>query len=853
MINTKDRIGNKPIHAAAMYGHSESIEFLLRKDKEHVHEINDRRETPLHLAVRYGHCPSAALLIKNGASLQAEDNIRDTAIHTAIQYKQKECLQLLLENGSSVFVLNRTDDSPMKAAQDLQDKSLITILQEYQFQGLFSDMAGLGIETKEEFESMLSSGGSYRCYWNRSFLVGPYNVGKTTLAKNLVGDPIPEERRSTDGIWIYLGRAGMDIDEKKWIFVPQSTVLNAAVQSMLISSSQQQESKEKMENLEDSDANGYDESNAIFLKELYADNNTNKEMKLLPNPVMTTGTEVNVIKPSTTPGPSLSETGQTDHNKSDQLDAPVQVSHTVPQISFKEEKSREKILTNDEILNLVLSAVKDGEYKMKLVPIDLWDFGGQKIYYMTHQLFISSRGIFIIIFNGSKEIHKEMSDLSHLPGQSGKKTIAVYLLHWVNSILTYCKTSKAGFPKILFVATHKDLIKKANIIKHKEKLTDSIEKLFEHHTGRKHLQINPLFFVNARDENDLEVDELRKAIVEVAFAHPSWGEPMPTVCVPLDLQLMEHAKNGQKIMSLDEIEKVNATNETMVLTASQLTTFLKLQHALGKYIYFSEGQLSKYVVIDPSYLVEVLKSVVTEEEFWPENEEIRKIYLSLRHEGILRKADLLTIWGQQEYRHIQAYNDYLINMLIHLDILIEPRSNFLVDTGAEIQTQTYYVPCMIKQKAKRPKVKSDSSIHLAYAFSEDVIPPAFLYRFLGTSMSMWKIKSMFTDCAIVSVDDCHELILYAEGKRFVIELVHKTNKKSIIGTVASTVQECLTRAIIEISKFYWSATDSDSSTDLESTKKTISEFSCFNVDEKTGNQQRIIPYTIEFGVRCSST
>lgn len=82
-------------------------------------------------------------------------------------------------------------------------------------------MAGLGIETKEEFESMLSSGGSYRCYWNRSFLVGPYNVGKTTLAKNLVGDLIPEERRSTDGIWIYLGRAGMDIDEKKWISVQQ--------------------------------------------------------------------------------------------------------------------------------------------------------------------------------------------------------------------------------------------------------------------------------------------------------------------------------------------------------------------------------------------------------------------------------------------------------------------------------------------------------------------------------------------------------------------------------------------------------------------------------------------------------
>lgn len=87
----------------------------------------------------------------------------------------------------------------------------------------------------------------------------------------------------------------------------------------------------------------------------------------------------------------------------------------------KETKSPQR---NDEILQLILKACKNGQYKMKLIPIDLWDFGGQKIYYMTHQLFISSRGIFIIIFDGSKDINKEMSDLSYLPGQSRKRTTA---------------------------------------------------------------------------------------------------------------------------------------------------------------------------------------------------------------------------------------------------------------------------------------------------------------------------------------------------------------------------------------------------------------------------------------------
>lgn len=362
-----------------------------------------------------------------------------------------------------------------------------------------------------------------------------------------------------------------------------------------------------------------------------------------------------------------------------------------------------------------------------------------------------------------------------------------------------------------------------------------------------------MFFVNARDKDDPEIDQLRKSIVEVAFSHPRWGELMPTVCVPLDLQLMERSKEGKKVMAVKEIEEINAANEMMVLTQSQLTTFLKIQHALGKYIYFNEGPLNKFAVIDPTYLVEVLRSVVTEEEFWPKTEDIRKIYVSLRDKGILTKTDLLKLWEQEEYRSLEGYKDYMIKMLIHLDILIEPRSSFLSEIQVPENDIFYLVPCMIKQPAKRPNIKVDSSIYLAYAFNEEVIPPAFMYRFLGSFMSMWKIKYMFTDSAIVVVDKCHELLVYADGKRLVLELVHKTNKKSIIATVASTVQECLTRSIIEISKFYWSATNSNASPNSESSSmKTIPEFSCVIHEKRTKEQQRIIPYTIEFGVKCTS-
>ncbi|CAC5384660.1 unnamed protein product [Mytilus coruscus] len=85
-------------------------------------------------------------------------------------------------------------------------------------------------------------------------------------------------------------------------------------------------------------------------------------------------------------------------------------------------------MSYDKIHQLLVNAVKEGKYKQMIVPIDIWDFGGQKDYYMTHQLFITSRGIFILMFNGCIDLHKHMSELNFLPGHFGKPTIAGTLI-----------------------------------------------------------------------------------------------------------------------------------------------------------------------------------------------------------------------------------------------------------------------------------------------------------------------------------------------------------------------------------------------------------------------------------------
>ncbi|VDI19697.1 Hypothetical predicted protein, partial [Mytilus galloprovincialis] len=78
----------------------------------------------------------------------------------------------------------------------------------------------------------------------------------------------------------------------------------------------------------------------------------------------------------------------------------------------------------EDIQKLIIKVVKKGDYKMKIVPFDLWDFGGQKDYYMTHQLFITNRGVYVVMFNGSIDIYTHLEELGYLPGQYGKPTTA---------------------------------------------------------------------------------------------------------------------------------------------------------------------------------------------------------------------------------------------------------------------------------------------------------------------------------------------------------------------------------------------------------------------------------------------
>ncbi|XP_076116850.1 uncharacterized protein LOC143084323 [Mytilus galloprovincialis] len=645
--------------------------------------------------------------------------------------------------------------------------------------------------------------GSYESFDMRCMVTGQFSVGKSTLVKLLAGDIILDGRQPTDGISLVEGRCGLDIETKEWILIdPDSyNALDVVYNKVLMTSLKEEESEltEKFNQASDTSPTGYAKAT----------------LSSLPS-------EKSAAAQSLPPKKSSN------------------VPHTVKQMG-KKMRTR---MTKEEIRRKMEKVLKSGKYKMKVGRLIFWDFGGQYVYLTTHQTFMTFRALFLVVFDGSKDLHEQVPDVMCFPGQHMTPTPAVFLQYWVNSILTYCKVVYAGIPKILFVATHKDKVPLESVETRREELYSGIEELFKDHEGQHHLVLRPLIFVNAKDQADPEIEVLKKTITELTFNHPCWGERMPNACVPLELEIAELVAEGKQIMSLAEIKELNAISEVSVLSPEQLTDFLHFQHSLGKIVYFDTPQLRDNVIISPLLMVEVMRSFITDVEFWPKEEKTRKTFKKMSLNGMIQKLDLYQIWEQEEFRQILPFKEYIFDMLIHLDIVSEQR-RYDSKTGSRLPVEHFFVPCMLTQRHDTDylthECTPERTLSLAFVFKGTIIPPALPNRLICACLSMWTLKQyrgrklMFSGFVGLSVYKEHDIVICVEGNKILLYLVHKRSKGLIIPEIATSVRECLFITLERISEFYHSTIHCKTSNKLPfHTEYSCSKLSCFTPDEKIG-------------------
>ena len=353
-------------------------------------------------------------------------------------------------------------------------------------------------------------------------------------------------------------------------------------------------------------------------------------------------------------------------------------------------------------------------------------------------------------------------------------------------------------------------------------MIDYLGEIFEYDKQTNRIRYNDIFFIDGREKNDPEINKLKSKLVDVAFKQKSWGKRMPIAWVPLELQMSELRLHNMNIISKEELITLNQRNEDLALSVEQIKYFLNAQHSLGKILYFDQQGLDHFIIVQPQSLVHILRSFITDEHFWPEdNEELKGILDTLTITGQIPKANLFKLWSQEKF-HKHMPNDYfkefIIQVLVHLDILVEPKH---YRQEQESTDHSYIVPCMVKCTLPDDLyVKSaEQRICLSYTFLKSSIPAALIFKLIGAALNLWPLQKkklggicLYHQAAIFCIDESNELLLQVKDGKVSVYLINKFTKCYISPDIASTVQDCLELTMTKVLKFYHKSFENSLST-----------------------------------------
>ena len=89
----------------------------------------------------------------------------------------------------------------------------------------------------------------------------------------------------------------------------------------------------------------------------------------------------------------------------------------------KKEVNEIKIsVTREKLLKKSWKVGKKKLHQRKIAPVIIWDFGGQDVFYSTHQTFLTYRAIYMLVLDGSRTLDEPCPFEQYLPGKGGAKT-----------------------------------------------------------------------------------------------------------------------------------------------------------------------------------------------------------------------------------------------------------------------------------------------------------------------------------------------------------------------------------------------------------------------------------------------
>lgn len=349
--------------------------------------------------------------------------------------------------------------------------------------------------------------------------------------------------------------------------------------------------------------------------------------------------------------------------------------------------------------------------------VNMWDFGGQDIQYMTHQFFLTRRSFYVLLADGRREVANfpYWLRIIELLGSDGKNEKALPLLVILNekgnpiARMPYDpETVKKDYPKLEVIKREVDFADKED--GRMEALTKTIK------------------------------DVLCREIDHIPLTVPRYWDNVRQRLSDLTEQKINHI-DYNKFAQICEEEGINEKQQRDDLS--------QLLHDLGIILHFTDDiLLADFIILNPQWAVNAIYVLM-------KHEEVKTV-----NQGRFDKELLEKVLGSEGYT--VGEQGKLLNLMLkdNLEVCFRAQEN---------DNYIYIAPQLLPEGTPPGLVWTESSETLRYIYHYPFMPKGIIGRLIvrlhEDIESTYRAKVVWEHGMVLKKDNCRALVRYIGDKQ----------------------------------------------------------------------------------------
>ena len=384
--------------------------------------------------------------------------------------------------------------------------------------------------------------------------------------------------------------------------------------------------------------------------------------------------------------------------------------------------------TVDEIVaDAIERAISKPSVDRKPQPLlHVWDCGGQPQFLEVLPAFLTSRTMFLLLFDASEDFNNRWTSVHYQQGRkiSGEEvniTILELLHKWMASIHAHLAKFQKGalldYPRIIAIGTRGDKLSLETKNKICKNLMYTIkEKAFANIFKTVYIVDNTT--AGMGDEEDETYKYLREEIYKLASDKLVVKTPIKWVLFRKVLQVLAR-ESKKNIISLSEACAIGVDCK---INAKDVPKVLMFYHELGVILFYPHIQgIRDKVILSPKWFVDCLGKILTLQE--SSDCENPQMWELLHEKGILVEPLYRAVW-----RNCEGIGpEEMMQLLVQFCLAVEVKTNLFYDPNVK----QFFLPAALRKFTDDPSSNPKaSSLHITFATG--YVTPGFFTRLVAT-------------------------------------------------------------------------------------------------------------------------